>query len=227
MKVHTVDKSGNAKTGPIPVTTSGAQTCPTSCGLRDVCYAKSGPLAMHWRAVTAGERGETWSRFLAWVRALPSGAPWRHNQAGDLPGVGNRIAAGKLAQLADAAAHTRGWTYTHKPLTDANVRAIDAFNAVEGMTVNVSVDRASDVDAPMGRGLPTVAMLPFDAPRVTRSPGGRRIVACPATYRSDVQCASCGDGQPLCQRRERSYAIGFPAHGTRARAASDIAGGAK
>ncbi len=42
--------SSNAKTGPIPVTTTSEETCPVSCPLkRNGCYADAGPLALFWR----------------------------------------------------------------------------------------------------------------------------------------------------------------------------------
>ena len=42
------------------------------------------------------------------------------------------------------------------------------------------------------------------------TPDGRRVVVCPATYRDDVNCKSCG----LCQKA-RDVIVGFPAHGAR------------
>lgn len=45
-------KSSNVKTGPIPVSTTGAQSCPNACSLKGSgCYAEGGPLGMHWRKV--------------------------------------------------------------------------------------------------------------------------------------------------------------------------------
>ena len=61
MRVHITARSGNAKTGPIPVTTTERASCPTTCPFYDKgCYAKSGPLALHWRKVSDGERGTDW-----------------------------------------------------------------------------------------------------------------------------------------------------------------------
>ena len=42
---------------------------------------------------------------------------------------------------------------------------------------------------------------------------------CPATYRDDISCATCG----LCQRANRKVIVGFPAHGSRNKVASAIA----
>ena len=83
MRVHLTIKSENVKTGPIPVSTSSAETCPPACPLAGAgCYAQSGKLSIHWRKVSAAERGEPWHEFLARIRQLPPGQIWRHNQAG-------------------------------------------------------------------------------------------------------------------------------------------------
>lgn len=55
---HFTRASGNVKTGPIPVTTTSADSCPPTCSFKgNGCYAESGPLALHWRAVSSGKRG--------------------------------------------------------------------------------------------------------------------------------------------------------------------------
>lgn len=65
MQVHLTLKSANAKTGPIPVSTTASDSCPTDCAMRDECYAATGPLALHWKAVSAGQRGTDWPTFTA------------------------------------------------------------------------------------------------------------------------------------------------------------------
>jgi len=78
MQVHLTLKSANAKTGPIPVSTTSKESCPTDCAMRGECYAASGPLALHWSAVTLvaanrGRRGFTYSHYrdgasLSWIQ---------------------------------------------------------------------------------------------------------------------------------------------------------------
>ena len=51
-RVHLSPVSANAKTGPIPVSTTERATCPVDCAVREACYAASGPLALHWGAVS-------------------------------------------------------------------------------------------------------------------------------------------------------------------------------
>ena len=116
-------RSRNEKTGMMPVSTTSAVTCPPSCpfaGGRG-CYAGEGPLAMHFRAVTAKQRGTPWKQFVRDVEGLPAGEMWRHNQAGDLPGKGEEIDPEEMAALVRANAGKRGYTYTHKYNTARSV----------------------------------------------------------------------------------------------------------
>ena len=225
MRVHFTSKSSNAKTGPIPVTTTSADTCPPSCPFKgNGCYASGGPLAMHWRKVTEGSRGDSLTDACQSIAALPEGTLWRHNQAGDLPGKGERIAPSQLRSLTRANAGRRGFTYTHKQPTRANLRLIREAVA-GGFTINLSANGPADADrlAERAPGLPLVTVLPSDAAdaKTHRTPAGRMITTCPATYRDDVTCSTCG----LCQRANRGAIVGFPAHGSAHKRASLVASG--
>lgn len=220
---HLVAVSGNQKTGPIPVTTTERATCPPSCPLRGAgCYADSGPLAMHWSAVSRHERGLSWSALCDAIRQLPRGQVWRHNQAGDLPGKGGRINRRELSDLVDANRGRRGFAYTHKPLTAVNLAAVRDANE-RGFAVNLSANSPREADTLAELGVPVVSVAPIDAPRKIRLPSGRVSVGCPAAYREDVSCATCGGGEPLCARRDRAFVIHFPAHGTAKKRADAIA----
>jgi hypothetical protein len=84
--------SRNVKTGPIPVTTTSEESCPHACPLKgNGCYAEAGPMAILWRKVTARKMGMAWDAAMSEIAALPKGTLWRHNQAGDLPGMGDAI----------------------------------------------------------------------------------------------------------------------------------------
>lgn len=227
MNVHLTLKSRNAKTGPIPVSTTTAATCPTACpfnhGNAGGCYAASGPLALHWRKVTDGAAGTSYDRFLDAVRAMPAGQLWRHNQAGDLMGPADEIDVTALDQLAAANAGKRGFTYTHKPAASALERdAIKRANDA-GFTVNLSANDMSHADRLAALEIaPVVVVMPRDATENTTTPAGRRVVICPATQRDDVSCASC----KLCARADRKVIVGFPAHGALAKRADAVARGA-
>jgi hypothetical protein len=212
LEVHLTRISMNAKTGPIPVSTSTATNCPPSCPFNKTseggCYAETGPLALHWRKVTQGLRGLVWSAFCDEISRLPKGQLWRHNQAGDLAGNGEYIDAHKLAELTQANKGRRGFTYTHKHTTDENVEAIRCANA-HGFTVNLSANNLAHADklADLKAG-PVVCVLPSNQTENTTTPAGRKVVICPATFREHTSCATCG----LCQK-QREAIVGFPAHG--------------
>lgn len=234
MNIHLALRSANIKTGPIPVSTTSADTCPTACPLREAgCYAKHSRLGIFWHNLTNAKPGESfkhgratvrptpWRDFLKTIAALPAGQLWRHNQAGDLPGKGNRIAAGALRELVRANTGKCGFTYTHKPMTAANAALVKEANAA-GFTINLSADNLKEADdlARLDVG-PIVVVLPdyANSRQTWLTPNYRKVVVCPATYRDDVTCASCG----LCAVRNRAVIVGFPAHGAARKAASAIA----
>lgn len=214
--------SRNAKTGPIFVSTSSAATCPTTCPFNNAnkggCYADSGPLAMHWRKVTKGERGGTFEALLDKIARLPKGQLWRHNQAGDLAGLGDMLDIEALSLLVRANRGRKGFTYTHKPLTTQAER--DAIRDANkgGFTVNLSANNLAHADRLADLGIaPVAVVLPSDATSNMTTPQGRKVVVCPATQRDDVSCATCG----LCAL-QRDAIVGFPAHGTSKRKADAI-----
>jgi hypothetical protein len=118
----------------------------------------------------------------------------------------------------------RGFTYTHKPMDNpVNRAAVERANKA-GFIVNVSANDVSHADALAAAGVwPLVTVLPRDingaATPVVTTPAGRKVSVCPATYRDDVSCATCG----LCARGGRKSLVGFPAHGAAARRASEVA----
>ena len=232
LRVHISPRSSNEKTGPIIVTTTSAVTCPPSCPFNNGggCYASGGPLAMHWRKVTDGARGEPWPLFLESLRDLlaKSGRRilWRHNQAGDLPGQGDEIDREALGALIAVNTYndSRGFTYTHKPLLGAkrrrNLLAVAEANA-NGFTINASANGLAHADeiaqaaAEAGRRIPICSVVAADAPLAGTTPAGRRYIVCPAQQREGVSCATCG----LCARADRSIIIAFQAHGAARRKA--------
>ena len=231
-RVHFVRKSSNRKTGPIPVSTTASDSCPDACPLKSGgCYAKGGPLAIHWRKLDKTARStarESWVNFLENVAGLPDGQLWRHNQAGDLCGENNKISARFVRQLIKANKGKRGFTYTHKPVDNSN--ATNRLNAklvaesnASGFTVNLSADNIVEADelAALDIG-PVVSLMPADFTGTMKTPAGNKIVQCPATREGlEIDCAQC----QLCQRANRSAIVGFPAHGQSKRKATEIANG--
>jgi len=219
---HMTLQSKNKKVGKMPVTTSTATTCPTSCPFKaNGCYAYGYPLKGHWDKVTEGERGDDWSTFIDKIKALPPMQKWRHNQAGDLPGDMEELDGDKCVDLARANEGKRGFTYTHYDVLDnfQNAIIVNAMNHL-GFTVNVSANNLDHADKLCDMDIaPVVVVLPIEQTTNTVTPKGRKVVVCPATFKDDVSCASC----MLCEKWDRNVVVGFPAHGTSKKKASAIA----
>lgn len=216
IRYHLTRISGNSKTGPIPVSTTSADTCPDTCPLKASggCYAGHGKLGLHWSKVSRSERGGTLDDLCESIRQLPPGQLWRHNQAGDLPGENDDIDSDALAALVAANKGRRGFTYSHKPVigdtpTATGNRASIRYANTHGFRANLSANNPAHADALADLDLaPVVVVLPENAPATSTTPAGRKIIVCPAQQRDDITCASC----QLCQR-ERSVIVGFRAHG--------------
>ena len=208
-KFHLTTKSSNVKTGPIPVSTTSANSCPTTCAFYDKgCYAKSGPLAIHWKKV-GEDRGISADAFLSLISDLPAGQFWRHNQAGDLPNTGGVIDHDFLMNLSDANFGKKGFTYTHHLPIPENLSAIRIANG-KGFTINLSgndMDHAVELSK---KELPTCAVIPSTEKRTHFEYKGKKFLVCPATYRDKMSCDKCR----LCQKADRKYIVAFPAHGT-------------
>jgi len=226
MNTHFTRISGNVKTGPMPVTTTSAASCPDSCSLKaGGCYAKGGPLGIHWSLVTQGKRGSTLQALLEDIKKLPKGTIWRHNQAGDLlpmPQDSTKIDGLELLRLVQANKGKKGFTYTHYSMEDSdNALYVSSANAL-GFTVNASAESLTECDSLLSKGLPVCTLLPEYSAKTTHTPNGALVVTCPAAYRDDVSCFTCGNGAPLCQRAKRDYVIGFPVHGSGKKKANKV-----
>lgn len=213
-KIHFIAKSGNRKTGQIPVTYSERGTCPPSCPhYKTDCYGEDFYTRLAWDKVPA--RGGSIDDLATSVAALPDGQIWRHNVAGDLPGIGEKIDGRALGKIIKANKGKRGFTFTHKATTARN-RALIATANSGGFTVNLSADDVGQADTLAAYGVgPVVAIVPIDTPAKFTTPEGRPGIVCPAQTREDVTCQTCG----LCSLASRRVIVGFRAHGTRAKQA--------
>jgi hypothetical protein len=234
--------SGNRKTGPIAVSMTGRSSCPDGCPLKDDggCFGEQWPMMLHWDKLDSVMPGKVKSglrSLISGLKALPIGKLWRHNQVGDLPGAGDQIDAGSLGMICKAAdkRQLRGWTYTHKPVLPEDVKTPgldpevtarsngEVLQAVQevsaGLVVNLSANNPAHLDRmrEVHPGLDFAVLISDDASKVTRTPDGHKIVWCPAQWNDPLTCEGCGNGRPLCQRKGRDYAVGFKAHGNRAR----------
>ena len=216
---HLTPISSNVKTGRIPVSTTSADSCPDSCPLKSAgCYAKSGPLGLHWQAVTSNKRGSSFDEFIEQIRRLPRGQLWRHNQAGDLPGLNETIDNESLERLVNANKGKRGFTYTHKPMTPENAAAIKAANQ-NGFTINLSANSLQHADQLKALNVaPIAAIIPSDSKKTFKTSGGNKVVTCPAQTSERVTCEKC----KLCSLANRDYIIGFLPHGTGKKHAEEL-----
>jgi len=227
-------KSSNRKTGPIMTVSSPRRTCPDACALKgSACYAEYHHTGRMWNGLDATDPGDTFKHgtgnilvhgldaLIDAVKRYARGALWRFNVFGDLPGDGDTINWDVLGDIvtANTEANARGFTYTHKPIVSSpfaaraarNLDLIETANA-RGFVINVSANNVEEADTYIDMGLPVAVVLPASTQGQKRAEThkGRQIIICPATYRDDVTCASCG----LCARLDRAGAIGFPAHGS-------------
>lgn len=223
MHVSLTMVSGNGKVGPIPVSTTEPESCPNECPLKSPegagkakngnCYAAFGPLGMHWRKIGPNGRGSHWTLFCNAIKRFPKKQIWRHNQAGDLPKLNDKIDRDKTMELSEAAKHTQGWTYTHYDPTDShNAEVIKSVNDNGGLTVNLSADNLNQADEYFGLDIgPVCVIIPSNSPsRGNKTPNGLPIVVCPAQTQENMNCQQCR----LCQKRNRKSIVGFLAHGT-------------
>jgi hypothetical protein len=230
-------KSDNVKTGKMPVSTSPQGTCPKGCAyMGNGCYADYGPVKIWWDACSANgdDPIAAFEEFLGRLRAgIKDDEYWRHNQAGDLFSMnGHTINVRAARALVAANEGKKGYTYTHygvikQPKTQKrqaarNRKIIEEMNA-SGFAVNISANSMEHADKIMASGIkaPIVTLLPEsykDVRTAFDTPGGNRIVSCPAITHDDITCKSC----KLCMRPERDIIVGFPAHGSGKRKAEAV-----
>ena len=199
LRFHLTRVSSNVKTGPIPVSTSSKATCPATCPfMGNGCYAASGPLALHWQAITRGDRGVPFADFLQSIRNLPKGQIWRHNQAGDLPHSAGRISRRFIRGIVAANRGRRGFTYTHHDLSKGENASLIRYANRNGFRVNVSTETENAADHAIAAGLPAVLAVPSTETRKAwRTPAGNAVLVCPAQRSDTKTCADC----QLCEKR--------------------------
>jgi hypothetical protein len=203
-----VARSSNVKLGPMPAAYVERETCPPACPLKGAgCYAELGPVSIHW-----GKTKTPWRAFLEHVRAIPHRVLWRYAVAGDLPGKGNSINTQELWQLVDANGKSRGFTYTHKPMSKHYADTVKRINESTPFTINLSADSLDEADRKADLGIgPVTVVVPSHTTLATTTPKGRRVVVCPATLNPQVNCQNCR----ICSVSKRNFIVGFPAHGSR------------
>lgn len=216
MNFHFVAKSQNIKTGEIPVIMSDSRTCPDACSFKKSfsCYAKFSFLKIHWNKLDKGKIGDSFTKLVQNIRNIPQNQLFRLNQAGDLPGVNNRINIKMLKRLVSVAKGKPVLSYTHKLVLGNSQTAINNRKYIKwanqnGFLINLSADGLIDADKKANLKIgPVCVVLPSDSPNKLFTPQGRKVIACPAQYKN-LTCDDCR----LCSKN-RSVIISFKAHGS-------------
>ena len=227
---HLTTKSSNKKLGGLPASTTSADSCPLTCGLYHVCYAKKGPQSWHWAKVNKGTRGTDWPSFLSQVEKLKPGSLFRHNVSGDLPTInGGLLDVVKLDQLqcATTNANVGLYTYTHwhtdKTFGKTNVDSIKRFSQ-PGFVINISTETIEDAAFYKATGCDVVitntTVFDFAVRAIKDNKQPLQIVStedltepvkvipCPEQYTESATCKTC----KLCSRYNRDYVIAFKEH---------------
>jgi hypothetical protein len=166
---------------------------------------------MHWKKVDSDKVNNDWNHFLQFVSTLPSGQLWRHNQAGDLPGIGENIDKQALSQLINANIGKRGFTYTHKPLTPDNLKWIQYANN-KGFTINISADSIVEaVNVYKELRLPVTITMSDTFPLNQMTALDTRFQMCPAMIEDHITCKMC----QWCAMPDRKWIVMFKAHGSK------------
>lgn len=216
MNYHITLKSENIKTGAIPVTTSSRDTCPDACVFKNNgCYASSGALNFHWRKVDRNERGGDINYLAGAISNLTRNTFYRINQAGDLPGINNKINKRLFFKLVKANKGKKGYSYSHKPVIGdknyiKNNREYIKYSNKNGLTINLSGNSLSHADKLKELNIgPVATVVPFGTKNTFFTPAGHKGIVCPAQREnSKITCEKC----QLCQK-QREVIVGFLGHG--------------
>ena len=211
MNFHFVKKSGNKKTGFMPVTYNSRLSCPNSCIFRNNgCYADNYHTALNWDKVTSGQRGGTFKELLNNIKALKPGTIWRACVAGDIPSNSKgEMSRTYLKGITEANKGLKGYTYTHNRLDiGENISLLKTANK-KGFTVNISTETEAAADNAILNSLPAVMVVKSTETRLSWfTKNKNKILVCPAQT-NGVNCIDC----QLCQHRPKQLIIAFKAHG--------------
>lgn len=134
----------------------------------------------------------------------------------------DKIDSAAMSLLVKANKGKRGFTYTHyNVITNKHNREIIKNANKNGFAVNLSANSLSHADELIKANCgPVVTLLSSDIQgnQKVLTPEQNIVVVCPATYREDVTCYSCG----LCAVVNRKVIVGFPAHGIQKKKADKI-----
>lgn len=167
--------SSNSKTGPIAVTSTSSESCPTSCPFVKIklidsikftfngCYADYSYTGLQWRKLDV--TGLDYSQLLANIRHLDKFAKLRLNIMGDLAHKDQTILVELFEQLVDVIVKRQLQTilYSHHDLSiESNLIAFQkAFD--RGLHVNASCESIEQARSAIDNGINAVIVLPVDS----------------------------------------------------------------
>jgi len=121
---------------------------------------------------------------------------------------------------------TKGQAFTYSHFSPIHwIKKLQAGKTV----INYSAKTAAMAAKYVRMKVPTVCTVAADfwGARKSVTVDAVKVVRCPAEYLDNFGCAQCGNGDPLCARLTRNFAVGFTAHGVHKKKAAnpDDAGG--
>lgn len=234
---HIVFNSSNSMLPGATVVSLPTSSCPDSCPLLgDGCQMERGRAGIHRRAHDNGEYDYyTFDEMIPLMKRKFSRIH-RPQVNGDLwatDSTGEMVEPTKMRRYISSCNSNKllPIIYTHKPVfgdygsLKARMHNLSVLKAAKSMAnefaINLSMNSINDVDRAMDAGFDTVVITPgrtykkeLHGPKVFKTKKGRKVVTCPGKYGdSGINCVNCGKGRPLCTRKGRDYAIGFPASG--------------
>lgn len=223
-----IEKSSNRKLGNIPVLTTSRNTCPTYCGLYTTCYAGFGPLNIHWKKISNGERGFSSSKELFHkINGLSKNQVWRINQAGDLPSTKKgTIDRNFLNSLIKSSRHTKPICFTHhndfETIKLANKKGLNLIFSLNNLNELGNVPDDIPLSVPVNSSFcrnkkesltsfKKRVKEPLKNLRNNYRNYNKKMILCPATYMEDMTCEKC----KICTKLKSDELVMFPSHGIR------------
>jgi len=102
---------------------------------------------------------------------------------------------------------------------ELNKTQLSELASQQSKTLSANNIKEADELKKLDKNIPVVVILPMNAPKVQTTAEGNKIVVCPAQTRDKVTCSKC----KLCAIPDRSYIIGFLAHGIQKKLVNKLA----
>ncbi len=207
----TVLNSDNRKLGKdVSATYRSKISCPTTCGVFKQCYAKFGYGNIQFVHAGIKKAISDTKQLVNFIKSLPIGRKVRGHVSGDViknNSKGNtidRTYVRGFIRAINKRPDLKYWSYSHA----WKLFKTNPFKNLIGANINASLDNLNDVPEAKAKGWDCVAVVPESTSSGYYN--GHFVKICPAQIAPDkVTCSNC----MLCFQKNRSYVIGFRAHG--------------